>query len=115
MARTIPEDCLKNNCDYKLPHYHCKICGKRILMDDGDRHERYHPCCSAGHIREYNAIFFCKVCREKLFMPNTRCPHCGHDNYRKEATVKPNPKPVTDLLQYRSEHPRWIKKKFPRL
>ena len=54
--KRLPDDCVKNNCNYTLGHYHCVIpdCGERVLVGDGDPKEEFHPCCSLVHIKIYN-------------------------------------------------------------
>lgn len=44
----------KDACSYKLPHYHCKICGYKVNNDELRRD--YHPCCSVECIRIYNTF-----------------------------------------------------------
>lgn len=42
----------EKGCVYKLPHYHCKICGHQVNSDEKRRD--YHPCCSEACINAYN-------------------------------------------------------------
>lgn len=42
----------KEICGYKLPHYHCVVCGNQVNSDELRRD--YHPCCSAECIIIYN-------------------------------------------------------------
>lgn len=108
-------DCIANQCDYRLPHYHCIIpnCGKRILLGDGDRRATFHPCCSLNHIIIYNVIFFCEFCGNKLLDPGTICVKCGKHNDGVE-NPKNKPKPVTNLSEYRDSHPSHVFNKIPR-
>ncbi|MDO8676191.1 MAG: hypothetical protein Q7K16_00830 [Candidatus Azambacteria bacterium] len=48
----VKMECDKKECNYKLPHYHCKICGKQVNNDELRRD--YHPCCSLECIKIYN-------------------------------------------------------------
>lgn len=43
--------CDKKKCDYKLPHYHCKICPTQVNSDD--RCKDFYPCCSEKCIKIY--------------------------------------------------------------
>ena len=45
----------KETCQYKLPHYHCKICGRQVNSDE--LIQDYHPCCSEKCIKVYNKNF----------------------------------------------------------
>jgi len=42
----------KEECDYRLPHYHCKICGAQVNSDQ--KRLDYHPCCSQECILAFN-------------------------------------------------------------
>ena len=44
-----------NKCDYPCPHYHCKICGAQVNNDE--KRQEFHPCCSEEHIKIYNNIY----------------------------------------------------------
>ena len=106
-TRIRDADCERYGCDYHLPHYHCKICARRILIGDGDRRETYNPCCSLGHIRIYNVIFFCSECGHKLNQQGAECLNCNNSNNSNNSkeTHKTIPKPLTDLSEYRKDHP----------
>ena len=54
-------DCGRSDCNYHLPHYHCKICGVQINSDD--RMKDFHPCCSEKCIKIYNERELFRHCR----------------------------------------------------
>ena len=107
-------DCIRYKCEYRLPHYHCVIprCGKRILVGDGDRRVSFHPCCSSGHIRIYNVIFFCCGCGSKLMEPGTDCLMCGVNNAKTEEPVI-KVRPVTYISDFRERRAREAEKNSP--
>lgn len=78
VKQVLGYDCIATNCNYKLPHYHCKIpnCRIFILVGDGDLREEFNPCCSTDHIKIYNDIYFCNKCRSELIYPGSICYKC---------------------------------------
>jgi len=57
LLQKIPkgEEMKCNKCDYPCPHYHCKICGAQVNNDE--KRQEFHPCCSEEHIKIYNNIY----------------------------------------------------------
>ena len=80
--KTDDYDCIATQCNYRLPHYHCKIpnCRIQINIGDDDKRDEFHPCCSEEHIKIYNEIYFCSNCGNKLDYPEKICIRCDVDD-----------------------------------